>query len=140
MWKILLFLLLAISSVISTYLLASSRTMSQDETFVFVLFASCGSFLSIIFWFLLEIPDEFSKQRNAINCHIFVIKRKTMEILKKFKNFFLLNARDKRFMKLGIVNSNNELTEEGREVYNSWRFEKDRDEFDKEVAQKLEKK
>lgn len=137
MWKIILFLLNIIIGSFFTYNVYI--TEPHDKGLVLV---GASIFIMVGFgiWFLMDIQDEFSKQHNAINCHIFVIKRKTMEILKKFKNFFLLNTRDKRFMKLGIVNNDNELTEEGKELYKSWRFEKDRDEFDKEVAQKLEEK
>lgn len=109
----------------------------EDRIFFLLIFSSICFFIGFFIWIVGDLSYYFKRLHHKII--YWNIKGKTVEILKKFKNFFLLNARDKRFVKLGIVDQNNEPTAEGKEIYNLWRFNKDRDDFDKEVAQKLDK-
>ena len=63
-------------------------------------------------------------------------KNNKMNILEKFK-LLGLNEPEKTFRILEIQNNKGELTEDGKKLYDAWRFEKDKKEFSTAVAEPL---
>ena len=143
MWVLILFLLDVFAFFYVSYQIYIESSVTYppnvDPVFLYALAEMVIIPIGAAIFFVGEVPEKFSAFCHQTKDNIIILRGKTMEILQKFKNFFF-NKRDRRFIKLGIVDNENNPSQEGQKIYNLWRFNKDRDEFDKEVAQKMEEK
>jgi len=54
----------------------------------------------------------------------------------KIKNLFRSEP-EKSFIKTGIMNESEELTQDGKDIFLSWLFEQNKEEFNEEIVKKL---